>query len=130
MKNTAYLLVAAALILPVGGVLLDRSMAASATQISAPADTKMAHADFASTRPIDADYAVPGVLDDRSWKPEYNRMPATRVASYARHRAAVIQPDEPMPVTVADAAAPSLPQGDAVVAAPVADVVEAPSPQP
>jgi hypothetical protein len=102
MKKQDYLLVIAVFVLLVGGVVLDRSMAASATPIGTPADRRTARTDFASARPVDADYAVPGVLDDRSWKPEYGRMPTTHVASYVRHRAAPVRPDAAMPVTIAD----------------------------
>lgn len=129
MQKQAYLLVAAALVLPVGGVVLDRSMAVSATRIAPAADTRMVRADFVSGHPADADYAVPGVLDDRSWKPEYDRMPATRVASDTRHRVALVRSAEAVPVAVADGqptaasalpdeGAPAIPAADAAVAAP------------
>ncbi|WP_404711968.1 hypothetical protein [Sphingomonas sp. MMS24-J13] len=84
--------------------MLDRSMAVSATRIAAPADTRIVRADFDASRPADAGYAVPGVLDDRSWKPEYDEMPVTHVASYVRHRAAPLRPDDAMPATIAGAA--------------------------
>jgi len=39
-------------------------------------------------RPVDADYAVPGVLDYRSWKPAYDVRPrALPVFAVARHAA-------------------------------------------
>jgi hypothetical protein len=129
MKKPGYLLVIAALVLPLGGVVLDRSTAVSATQIAKPAETRMVRADFDPSHPVDVDYAVPGVLDDRSWKPEYDRMPAIHVASQARRRVTPVQPDEAMLATVADAqpaamsllpdeSAPATAADDAAVASP------------
>ncbi len=126
----SYLLVATALVLPVGGVLLERSMAVFAAPPAAVVASETGASGVDPRQPVDAGYAVPGVLDYRSWKPEYDRKPPAAAVALAHSRGRGVRslPQTAVPVAddraLVEAAVTVLPREDEAVPA----VGEAPGP--
>jgi hypothetical protein len=86
MKKLAIIAIGAVALASMVGVV-GRASGGSTTPKSASGNATPV-ADLSAQQPVDAEYVVPGVLDNRSWKPEYDVMPRQTVSRPRRARVA------------------------------------------
>lgn len=104
--------------------LANRPTTASAASPDANAPLPAVAFSVPDQHPLDADYMVPGVLDNRSWKPEYDRMPTVRAVAPVRRLAVATHRPAAAPAPLPDAPAMTLPtEAPASDAAPVSSDV-------
>ena len=122
MKTLVYLVAAAVIAIP-AAYLANRSVSARAASPTLSAPPRAAAFNVPDQPPLDADYMVPGVLDDRSWKPEYDRMPPARAAVPARRLVVAVHRPLAVAGQTAEAPAITLPtEAPSIAPAPTTDV--------